>query len=127
MLKSCSEKQSHRYLQIESKALTTLQQSGSEHIVGYYGSFIQGGVFNLLLQYADGGNLLDYFAVTGPPKEPEDIQRFWKSFVSITQGLHSVHQLRPMSSDDNGEYRGYGRSHLPILATEEIINFASTI
>jgi len=84
-----------------------LRQPGSKNIVGYYGSFVQNGTFNLLLQFADGGNLLEYYANTPPPREPADVQRFWKSLFAVFQGLHAVHRITP-SDGDADQYRGYG-------------------
>jgi serine/threonine protein kinase len=89
----------------EARALTTLQQPKNENIVGYYGSFVQNGTFNLLLQFADGGNLLDYYGNTPPPTDPADVRRFWRSLFSVFKGLHAVHRIAP-SIGDAGEYRG---------------------
>ena len=89
--------------QNEEKALTTLQRSGtqSEHVVGYYGSFIQNGKFSLLLEFADGGNLLDYYRSTPKPMGASDTKQFWWSLLGVLKGLHYVHQVSP----DDG-YRG---------------------
>lgn len=89
----------------ESKALGTLQERGNDHIVRYYGSFTQNNTFNLLLQFVDGGNLLDFFNSKEPPRESDDIQNFWESLFRIFKGLYCVHKLM-LNAGDSSEYRG---------------------
>ncbi|KAK3331440.1 hypothetical protein B0H66DRAFT_467908, partial [Apodospora peruviana] len=110
VLKSYNHARDERSFKNEIKALTTLQQSRQSqreqwHIVGYYGSFIQNGTFNLILQFANGGNLLDYYRDFEPPKDPAQIRQFWKNLFKVLKGLHTVHQITP-KTDDSGEYRG---------------------
>ncbi|KAM7185597.1 Protein kinase-like domain containing protein [Naviculisporaceae sp. PSN 640] len=108
VLKSYQDERYRRLFLNESKALTTLHhKAGNEHIVGYYGSFIQNGKFNLLLQFANAGSLLEYYRnpAVHPPKDPDAICQFWKSLLGILKGLHQVHQIRP-KNDDLGEFRG---------------------
>ncbi|KAK0622341.1 hypothetical protein B0T14DRAFT_426565, partial [Immersiella caudata] len=105
VLKTYTESRYRHLYTNEARALTTLQQPKNENIVGYYGSFVQNGTFNLLLQFADGGNLLDYYGNTPPPTDPLDVRRFWTSLFSVFKGLHAVHRIAP-SSGDESEYRG---------------------
>jgi len=72
--------------------------------VGFYGSFTQNGTFNLLLQFADGGTLLDFYQKAAPPREVGDIRQFWKNIFAVMKGLHRVHQS--VLSYEDGEYRG---------------------
>ncbi|KAK4213745.1 hypothetical protein QBC37DRAFT_422527 [Rhypophila decipiens] len=105
VLKSYHGERYRRLFLNEAKAFTTLhQKSGNEHIVGYYGSFIQSDKFNLLLQFANAGSLLDYYR-DPPPTSQQDIRQFWGSLLSVLKGLHQVHQIKP-KNDEPGEYRG---------------------
>ncbi|KAM7219499.1 hypothetical protein V8F06_005054 [Rhypophila decipiens] len=109
VLKSYHGERYRRLFLNDAKALTTLhQKTGNENIVGYYGSFIQNDKFNLLLQFANAGSLLDYYhnpQLASPPTSQEEIRQFWRSLLSVLKGLHQVHQIKP-KSDESGEYRG---------------------
>jgi len=104
-LKRYSGERYLKHYRHEAGVLTTLQARKQKNIVGFYGSFTQNGTFNLILQYADGGNLLDFFQRTARPTDPDSIGQFWKSIFPIFQGLHRLHQTK--LADESGEYRGY--------------------
>jgi len=89
----------------ELRTLTILQEQTNEHVLRYYGSFRQSGTFNLLLQYADRGNLLDFFQKTRQPQSINEVCQLWKSIFGILQGVHCLHNRSP---DDysSAEYRG---------------------
>jgi hypothetical protein len=61
--------------------------------VSYYGSFTHGSTFNIILEYANRGNLEHYFQKTTPPREPEDINNFWKSLISLIEVLAALRNL----------------------------------
>ena len=86
-----SHKFEHLYLN-EIKALVGLKNCPSPHVITFYGSFRQHGSYNLILEYADGGNLADFFRNTPLPKG-SDVGRFWKSLSATLQGIDRVHQL----------------------------------
>ncbi|KAK2616533.1 hypothetical protein QQS21_000576 [Conoideocrella luteorostrata] len=77
----------------EHNALAAVQELRNENIVGYYGSFVQNRMYNLVLQYVDGGNLADYFTNTPKPTTSDDIRRFWRSICSVWKGLHGLHHF----------------------------------
>lgn len=87
----------------EVKALTTLQNVPSPHIITYYGSFRQNGTFNLILEHADRGSLSNFLESKPPPSTDEDILRFWKSLFQILHGLDRIHQA---STPDDNNIRG---------------------
>ena len=82
-----------------------LQDQKNDNIIKYYGSFSQNGTFNLLLEYADGGDLLAFFKENPPPQTPEDTRLFWTGIFDVLKGLHAVHQLTP-DNGEPGQYRG---------------------
>ncbi|KAF3001704.1 hypothetical protein E8E14_000681 [Neopestalotiopsis sp. 37M] len=85
----------------ERKALTALQDQPNDHIVGFYGSFTQGDTYNLVFEYVDGGNLLEFFKSTPPPTSPQDKHDFWTSYKGIFEGAHRIHQLTTHHDHNN--------------------------
>src|SRR6187549_3532611 len=82
-----------RVYQSEYTALSIMRDQATDNVVGYWGSFTHGDTFNLLLDYVDGGNFLDFLTSTPPPIEPYEILEFWSSFFDLFKGLHGIHQL----------------------------------
>ncbi|KAI2466238.1 hypothetical protein F4781DRAFT_424218 [Annulohypoxylon bovei var. microspora] len=76
----------------EVDALRTLNNSPSPNVVTYYGSFRQNGTYNIILEYANGGDLAEFFKKTPSPKGDEVIQ-FWKSMSQCFIGLDFIHHL----------------------------------
>ncbi|KAL9589530.1 MAG: hypothetical protein Q9203_001666 [Teloschistes exilis] len=77
----------------ERNAFVKLRQQGRPHpnIIGYYGSFIRDGTYNVILEYADKGNLNDYMTNTDEPRSISDIMMFWTRFFDVLQGLVQIH------------------------------------
>ncbi|KAI0388006.1 hypothetical protein F5Y04DRAFT_241477 [Hypomontagnella monticulosa] len=75
----------------EVKALRMLKNSRSPNVITYYGSFRQTDTYNIILEYADGGDLAG-FLKTRPPKGA-DVMRFWRSLIPCLIGLGHVHRL----------------------------------
>lgn len=76
-----------------------LRLSASENLVTFYGSFKKDGHGFLILEFADAGNLYDYFAGTAAPKTAQDISLFWTSLLKSLLGLDRVHQLISVDSE----------------------------
>jgi serine/threonine protein kinase len=66
----------------------------SDSIIKYYGSYIHGDEYNILLEYADKGTLEDYFQKESPPSRGVDIIKFWESLFQLIKGLIAVHSVR---------------------------------
>ncbi|KAK4213566.1 kinase-like domain-containing protein [Rhypophila decipiens] len=77
----------------ETNALAALAKVPSDHMVRYYGSFIQGDTYNILLEYADGGTLSDFLKETAPPVRQEDIASCWESIFGLVSALEKVHNI----------------------------------
>lgn len=45
------------------------------------------------MQFVAGGDLLEYFRKTSPPRTAEEIIDFWDSLTKLTVGLHHLHQV----------------------------------
>jgi hypothetical protein len=64
-------------------------------LIGFYGNYVQGNNYNLILEYADQGNLEQYFENTDPPCEEDDIMKFWRGMFGILKALDSIHKSMP--------------------------------
>lgn len=93
----------------ENEAYSLIESAGrSANVVKFYGSFQQhgakGGFRNLLLEYVDGGTLLEYLKKSKCPQSPSDIYDFWSSTAGVLRGLQKVHQVT--GSDSKLSKRG---------------------
>ncbi|KAL9122286.1 MAG: hypothetical protein Q9187_001163, partial [Circinaria calcarea] len=64
-------------------------------LIGFYGSYVQDGTYNVILEYIDQGNLEQYFENTAPPSSGKDIIHFWRGLFGIIQALDRIHELPP--------------------------------
>ncbi|KAI0900157.1 hypothetical protein F4806DRAFT_493151 [Annulohypoxylon nitens] len=85
----------------EVAALRTLKNSKSENVITYYGSFRQNGTCNIILEYANGGDLAEFLRKTPQPKGDQIIQ-FWQSMSLCLKGLHCIHRLMNTGNNLNG-------------------------
>lgn len=101
VLKRYSTIEAERYFESELDAFRTINLGGSgeNNLIGFYGTFEQHGMYNVLLEFADHGTLLDYFQ-TAPPVRPEDIQTFWRNLLGLIKTLDAIHKSR--SGDTRG-------------------------
>ena len=60
--------------------------------IQYLGSYQQGGTYNILLEFADGGTLEDFFQYTAPPTSSEQILMFWERFFNVVKALSLIHE-----------------------------------
>ena len=77
----------------ERSAYIKLRYGGlpPENIIGFYGSFVRDGTYNIILEYADRGTLDKYMEVTPEPKSPSEIMKFWDRIFAVMQGLAHIH------------------------------------
>ncbi|RWA06113.1 hypothetical protein EKO27_g8993 [Xylaria grammica] len=74
----------------------------SENIVEFYCSFRELGPparFNIILEYADGGSLVDLFQQDNPPIITSELVQFWGNLVKLADGLDTVHRARGHHGD----------------------------
>lgn len=60
-------------------------------LIGFYGSFRHGNSINMLLEYANGGTLEEYFREYPPPSRGVEIIDFWEGLSEVVKGLHTIH------------------------------------
>ncbi|KAL9612988.1 MAG: hypothetical protein Q9167_002465 [Letrouitia subvulpina] len=63
----------------------------SPFIIAYHGSFVDDDTFNIILEYADRGNLEDFMKATPEPSTGEAMIEFWDRLCNITHGLALIH------------------------------------
>ena len=73
--------------------------SSESGIITFYGSFVQNETYNVLLQYADGGTLEDYFQNVDPPRHPSHTYQFWKSSFGLFMAINRIHDMNPNEED----------------------------
>lgn len=97
VVKTFSRNHQRRYTN-EWIALTAIKDLKHQHIIKYYGSFVQGNTYSLVLEFVDGVNLAEYFEQTTKPATRLDAWLFWKSLSGVWSGLAGLHGL--VRSDD---------------------------
>ncbi|KAL8868868.1 MAG: hypothetical protein Q9174_004701 [Haloplaca sp. 1 TL-2023] len=71
-----------------------------DNIIQYYGSFIRGGTYSILLEYADLGTLDNYMEKIAAPTNESEIGTFWRNFLpSMLHGLAHIHGTHGPASD----------------------------
>lgn len=93
VLKTYRTAEAEENYKVERDAYMKLRLTGnpSSHIIAYYGGFIHGDSYNIILEYADQGTLENFMRKTKPPLLPEDIILFWDRFLGITHGILTIH------------------------------------
>ena len=79
----------------------------SEHIVAYYGSFIHGNSYNIILEYADQGTLEKFMRKTKSPSSPEETLLLWDRLLNVTHGLMTIHGKTGKDSSASQILNGY--------------------
>lgn len=77
----------------EADAYTTLFAPSFDYIVRYLGSFEQNGKFTVILEYAEGGSLLDFLKKGYNPIDNEELVKFWTRMFELLWGLHCIHEI----------------------------------
>ncbi|KAL8919647.1 MAG: hypothetical protein Q9208_006679 [Pyrenodesmia sp. 3 TL-2023] len=93
VLKTYKGDEAERNHKIEREAYINLRLAGrpSPNIVAFYGSFIQDSSYNLILEYADRGNLETFMKRTPKPESVEEVLFFLDRLVNIVHGVQCIH------------------------------------
>jgi serine/threonine protein kinase len=91
------------------KAFKALIPGGSlgKSIIGFYGSFVQDGSYNILLEFADRGTLDHYLDTTSPPTTGEDVYKLWNALFNVIKALKSIHDVERIDLKDPPILQGY--------------------
>jgi len=74
-----------------------LAEVESPYIVGYYDSFIQDTMINIIMEYCHNGDLESYIQRQNGKALSENI--IWKMFIQICLGLYYLHQKNILHRD----------------------------
>jgi serine/threonine protein kinase len=90
-----SSESAQAYFENEVKAFKKLSllDDYNNSIIKFYGNYTQGNTYNILLEYADKGDLEDYFQRELPLTLLEEIGKFWKGKFSIVDALKTIHNI----------------------------------
>jgi len=78
-------------------------------MIDFFGSFAHGCYYNLLLEYADQGNLEEYFHVIRAPSKVEDITSFWMELFRLIDSLVGIHNVQMDDAGGTQIFQGYVR------------------
>jgi len=92
VLKSYSVKDGASQYKEEVNGFRSVKQE--ENIRRFYGSYIYGDHYNLLLEYPDKGTLEEYFQQETPPSRGQDIIKFWEGLFQLIKALKTIHSVR---------------------------------
>jgi serine/threonine protein kinase len=82
------------------------------HIIHFYGSYIQNSTYNVILDFADKGNLEEYFQKTFSPASGSDIEHFWASICGIFKALIHIHTVKCQNTLGGPQvFQGYGTGY----------------
>ena len=73
------------------KGLQQRQSGRHSNILAYYGCFEQKDNYNLMLEWADGGNLDEYMRRAAPPRTSHDIMILWNNILGLVRALKTIH------------------------------------
>lgn len=109
VLKTYRNAEAEENYKVERDAYIKLRWTGkpSPHIIAYYGGFVHGDSYNIILEYADQGTLENFMRRTKPPSVTEDIVLFWDRFLRITHGIMTIHGHIGSDSSASQILKGY--------------------
>ena len=109
VVKTYRTAEARTYFDTERKAFKSLNKAGRppSNIIGFYGSFQRGECFNIVLEYADLGNLEEYMQKVYPPSSTEDTILFWDSLFDVVRGLVTIHGTQQGNPKDLQILLGY--------------------
>lgn len=91
---------------MELEGFRRLSPSLDPGLVSFFGSFRQDNKYHILLEYADLGNLEQYFHDTDPPKTFDEILSFWRSHREVLSALHHIHDVNDNEPPGPGMFQG---------------------
>lgn len=88
--------------EVESHVVLRSSLNDAGGVVRFHGCYTHGPTFNVLLEWAELGNLEQLMKRLEPPQTKEDALTFWKSYLGM---LRTLENLRRMVYDDESAYQ----------------------
>ncbi|KAL9604134.1 MAG: hypothetical protein Q9219_000722 [cf. Caloplaca sp. 3 TL-2023] len=103
VLKTYRGTDAKRRHQAERDAFVNLRYNNSStpFIITFHGSYVDDDTYNILIEYADLGNLEDYWRTTPKPSTKAEKIKLYDRLCSITHGLATIHGGSPETSPDH--------------------------
>ncbi|OCL06940.1 hypothetical protein AOQ84DRAFT_67856, partial [Glonium stellatum] len=92
-------------------------------IIGFYGSFEQGGKHNVILEYANGGTLEDYFKRNSPPSTAQGIYLFWEALLKLGRALTAIHNQTIDSRVHHGWHQDVKPQNILVSTRSGLLEF----
>lgn len=99
ILKQYHTEAAERDYNAEVKACRLL--SRAQNVIKFYMGYEQGNTYNVILEYADKGDLEDFFKNTPPPSTGIDICHFFEGMFGLAEAVKEIHE--PLPGDDGQE------------------------
>ncbi|KAL9611816.1 MAG: hypothetical protein Q9167_003584 [Letrouitia subvulpina] len=92
-LKTYRTNDARKYYETESDAFKHLRHNNRppQNIIAFYGGFERENMYNIILEYADGGSLDEFMERTPAPPDSNQLLVFWDQFFNILYGLAIIH------------------------------------
>lgn len=118
-MKTYREAEAEENYKVERDAYMRLRWSGDpiDHVLAYYGGFVHGNTYNIILEYADQGTLEDYMSNIGPPSTIEELVLLWDRLLHVTTGIMAIHGIGPHGP----KISGYVFCFKPMCITSNVI------
>jgi hypothetical protein len=102
-LKTCREKDApYHYKEVEAYMILMRQGDVSRNLALFHGSWIHNQTYHMLLEYIDGGTLMDFFRRTEAPSADTDRIEFWERLLDLIKPVLRIHEIQ--SSEEENEY-----------------------
>jgi hypothetical protein len=93
-------------LRMFNQSILAVEKDISDNIPQFHGSWRQGNVSNILLEYVGGGTLRSFFENNEPPMTKDDLLKFWENLFQIAKPIARIHKL-PVADNPNIYKQGY--------------------
>jgi serine/threonine protein kinase len=94
-----------KYYENEVATFRRLRRKQNSGLIGFYGCYVQANAFSIILEFADKGDLENYFRTTSPPVREDDILSFWESIFRTVWALECVHNVETSSTNHRDPLR----------------------
>ncbi|KAI9793927.1 MAG: hypothetical protein M1816_007179 [Peltula sp. TS41687] len=114
VLKTYSSHREEEDYRNEVKAFAYLRNGHTEpSMIGFYGSYVHDGTFNIILEYANQGTLEDYFQKVAPPCTGRDIYHFWRGLLEVIGALRMIHEVVFNDPENPQTFQGWHQDVKP--------------
>jgi hypothetical protein len=76
------------------------QEDVSRNLALFHGSWIHNQTYHMLLEYVDGGTLMDFFRWTEAPSADKDKILFWERLLELIKPVLRIHEIPSLDQED---------------------------